>query len=529
MLIYLLKANIVLTLFCLAYYFGLRRLTFYTLNRVFLLAGIGCAALCPFIDANMFIQQHEPLQAVAVTYVPDLKALGQKPAMSLLERAVIWIFWSGVIVMGVRLLIQLLSLWKFHRSTTGAVAGEEHVRLTDKQVNPFSFLRNIYINPSLHTPVELTAILRHEQIHVRQWHSLDVLLGDLNKVFYWFNPGAWFMSMAIRENLEFITDRQVLRQGIDAKTYQYSLIKVSGIPYATAIANNFNFSHLKQRIMMMNKKRSSRYNLLRYLGLGSVMGLAALSLNFTRPVEQAKELIAATVQNRQDTVPAPPPVPPVRKVKAPVAPTAPAPPPAPATSVHGTPVPAPTPATSIQGKPVPATAPLPATHTIPAPPLPPPPGKAFTFMSVRDKGQTQPVIFVDNQKVNSLDGIDTNKIRTVEVFYGDEAVKRAGKEGENGLVFVTTSNGTTHGAKNIVSVSPDSKNPVKAITFSPADGTGEEPMYLLDGKPISKEEFKALNPDNIDRVNVYKGESATQLYGSRAAGGAVEIWSKPKK
>src|SRR3546814_11856085 len=109
----------------------------------------------------------------------------------------------------------------------------------------------------LHSAEEQRAIIAHEKVHAKEWHTADILAGELNRIFYWFNPGAWLMITAIRENLEFITDRRVLRDGTDAKTYQYSLVKASGIPYASALANNFNFSHLKIRITMLDKKPSS--------------------------------------------------------------------------------------------------------------------------------------------------------------------------------------------------------------------------------------------------------------------------------
>src|SRR3546814_3729471 len=90
------------------------------------------------------------------------------------------------------------------------------------------------------------------------------------------------MITAIRENLEFITDRRVLRDGTDAKTYQYSLVKASGIPYASALANNFNFSHLKIRITMMDKKPSSELHLVKYILLIPFVAALTLAFNVTK-------------------------------------------------------------------------------------------------------------------------------------------------------------------------------------------------------------------------------------------------------
>jgi bla regulator protein BlaR1 len=89
-------------------------------------------------------------------------------------------------------------------------------------------------------------------------------LAELSSIFYWFNPGVWLMKKAVRENIEFITDRKILNKGIDTKAYQYSLVNVSFNATTPGIVNHFNISTIKKRIIMMNAKRSSRVNLTRY-------------------------------------------------------------------------------------------------------------------------------------------------------------------------------------------------------------------------------------------------------------------------
>lgn len=489
MLIYLLKANIALVLFYLAYHFGLRRLTFYTLNRFFLLGGIVCAAVCPFIDPSLFIKHHHPLNAVAETYIPDLTAFRTRQAVPFINVLVEYIFWAGVVVMSVRLMIQLLSLWKLHRHTTATLSDDQHLRIMEKHVNPFSFMRNIYINPSLHSPEEFVSIIRHEQVHVRQWHTLDVLMGELNKIFYWFNPGAWLMSIAIRENLEFITDRSILRQGMDAKAYQYSLIKVSGIPYATAIANNFNFSHLKQRIMMMNKKRSSRYHLLRYVVLGAVMGIAVLSLNFTKAIaktEKSVKYIAGITFSKDTVKPA--------AVPAPPAPVPPPPPPAPPAPVKGkgTPaVPAVPAAPAVPGTAVPAVPAVPAAPTVftavTAPGVPDPEVielAAESIMLKKPSPEHKPLVFLDgvNMGHNMPEGLAGEDIQSISVFKGEHAAVY-GEDGKDGVIFIYTkgyNDGPTikTGAVNLA--------PRKHVTISTTPATNNNGLTTVnsDNGPV---------------------------------------------
>jgi beta-lactamase regulating signal transducer with metallopeptidase domain len=94
-------------------------------------------------------------------------------------------------------------------------------------------------------------------VHVRQKHTVDILLAELLTIVNWYNPFVWLIRYSIRQNLEFIADCEVLKKGLDKKSYQYHLLSVMGqVEYK--LANNFNFSSLKKRIVMMNKLRSAR-------------------------------------------------------------------------------------------------------------------------------------------------------------------------------------------------------------------------------------------------------------------------------
>ncbi|TAM98044.1 MAG: hypothetical protein EPN39_09970, partial [Chitinophagaceae bacterium] len=296
LIIYLIKANIALILFYLAYRFGLRRLTFYMLNRFFLLFGIAFSALFPLLNLNAFFQHHQQLAGSVAYYAPDWNTLQQyvQPQNQFTVWTLIaYVFWAGVIVMFIRFCMQMLSLFRIHLRTEAGFLQEEKIRFMHDRINPFSFFKNIYINPELHTENELEKILIHEKIHAKGWHTADVLAGEINNIFYWFNPGAWMMKTAIQENLEFITDRKILSSGMDAKSYQYSLIKVSSILFANPLTNHFNFSHLKTRIKMMNRKKSPGFHLLRYLLILPVLTFVVLVMTSS----QRRSISLKTVVN----------------------------------------------------------------------------------------------------------------------------------------------------------------------------------------------------------------------------------------
>jgi len=558
-LIYLLKANIALTLFFLAYRWGLRRLTFYVLNRFFLLAGIVCSSVFPLIDVNKLLDRHHEIGEV-VAYVPDLSALQAQPEPGFtVWHLLVYIFWTGVAVMTIRFAIQLSALWRLHRKSHPGLLQQHPVKLLGSRINPFSFFRHIYINPSLHQPSELDAILRHELVHVKEWHTIDVLTAELNNIFYWFNPGAWLMKTAIRENLEFITDRRMLQQGADPKAYQYNLIKVSGIPYATAIANNFNFSHLKNRIKMMNQKRSAKYNLLRYLVLGCVVVTALLSLNFSRAAFYGKQITIVT-----DTVPAPPPP---QQVVAPVPPQQP---------VKGKPVAPPVPVAP-GDVPVPPPPPVPvAPGEKPVPPPPPPPPSKVVMVNVLSADQANPPLyFVDGVNKGHAKPADLKQedIESMYVWKDEEAIQRYGESGRNGVVqfFTKSYKGAkpevrTFSADTIkvlqlrvdtaINVNTNTKvntdvkvhtntninvkevkvekslkvdnNNVKVVKVTPAISlrgvdSMHQPLVLIDGEAKTIAALNALPKGKITTIDVLKGNDATSIYGSRAVNGVINV------
>jgi bla regulator protein blaR1 len=299
--LFLFKVNIALVLFCLGYYLVLRHLTFYTLNRIYLVTAIVFSSLYPGINLTDFAQRHQQLTQPVQTVISSWKA----PAVRLVEplyRPNYWqwaevIFWAGVILFAVRLSMQLFSLYKLYRQSKPGHMHDQHVRLISDDISPFSFWRSIYINPSRLSPSELKNVLEHEQVHVSQWHTLDILLAELSTIFYWFNPGVWLMKKAVRENIEFITDRKILQKGMDRKEYQYSLLSVGLAAQSNTLVNHFNMSTIKKRIIMINTTRSSGYKLTRYVFLvpAVIALLLVISLSKAEISKKGMHTLAAVI------------------------------------------------------------------------------------------------------------------------------------------------------------------------------------------------------------------------------------------
>ncbi|MCE7043435.1 M56 family metallopeptidase [Dyadobacter sp. CY312] len=271
---YVVKLSISLTLITVFYHFVLRKYTFFNWNRWYLLGYSLLAFIIPFIDVEYQLRETKLSESGIVKFVPVVQDLTVKsasapvinPGMSQVSYTdmLLYLLVTGAAVVFMTRIISLFSFYKIRsRSRLISDAGVK-VFQVEKNIAPFSFGNSIFLNRNLHGDSDLKEIMLHEFIHVKQKHTIDIIWSEVLCILNWYNPFAWMLRSAIRQNLEYIADRAVLENGVDAKSYQYLLLKVVGVP-EFRIANQFNFSSLKQRIIMMNKMKTAKIQLIRFL------------------------------------------------------------------------------------------------------------------------------------------------------------------------------------------------------------------------------------------------------------------------
>ncbi len=279
MLIYLLKANVILALLYAFYRLLFYRDTFFTCRRVTLLGIVALSLLAPLPLlaplASGLLTAGVPLDIpTATVWLPEFVATPQAAQATLatgiadafpLLAVAGWIYLAGVCLLLARIAVQLAAIFRLARRCPQTQVNGLTIHVLPEGEAPFSFFRHIFACPGAHRPDELKEILAHEQTHVRQEHSVDVMASELMCALCWFNPFAWLLKREIRQNLEYLADRRVLAEGHDKKNYQYHLLKLTYHKAAATIYNNFNVLPLKKRISMMNKKRTSNIGRLKYL------------------------------------------------------------------------------------------------------------------------------------------------------------------------------------------------------------------------------------------------------------------------
>jgi beta-lactamase regulating signal transducer with metallopeptidase domain len=263
---YLLKLSISLAVLWLFYQLVLRRLTFYNCNRWFLVGYSVLAFFIPLINVSPALQRTALMHSDVVQMIPvvqNFTNVEKTFALSIWDWAYI-LFATGCVALLFRLVIQHISFLRLRRSAKLILESPVKVYQVNEKIMPFSFGNSIFINQDQHSDEELREIVRHEFIHVRQKHSIDMLFAEWLCILNWYNPFAWLIRKAVRQNLEYIADSKVVQTGIDKKEYQYLLLKVIGVSHYS-IATNFNFSSLKNRIAMMNKMESGKAHLIKFL------------------------------------------------------------------------------------------------------------------------------------------------------------------------------------------------------------------------------------------------------------------------
>jgi hypothetical protein len=311
----------VILLACLAFYkLLLRRETFYKVNRYMLIVCLVISFALPLLQVPQQFSLRKPTTAVIqqpsllVTEQvqqspPTVKQDAQNSAgasnatvpaatnpakagnsgfsFAQLMTWLFWIYWFGVIVFGISFLFQLVLLLVRAYRNPVIIDGKYRIVEVSGDKAPCSFGNNIFINPEKYEWETYNQIIEHEKVHIRQNHTLDIIIAELLLIFQWFNPFAWIYRREIESNLEFLTDDQLIQQKIDKQSYQLSLMKVSAPHFPLSLTTNYNQSILKKRIAMMNIKRSNLHTAWKYFFLMPVLAFLACLLN--EPVAYGKD------------------------------------------------------------------------------------------------------------------------------------------------------------------------------------------------------------------------------------------------
>ncbi|WP_316757061.1 M56 family metallopeptidase [Pedobacter aquatilis] len=243
---YFLWSGVSLGIFYLFYMLLLKRETFFVFNRVYLLVALCLSMLMPFLDLSWLIVLPKAELVTNTLAVVGVEKLGNNTEKEL--NCLNLVYWIGVVLSATRLFIK--------------IAGVKKQLTLPKDGDAFSFWKTKVIDRKLSG---LTVIDAHENIHVKQLHTFDLLLVEIVGVFFWFNPIVYAYRKSLKLIHEYLADEYACNFTASKKQYAM-LLFLQNLNAGPILANTFySTSLLESRIKMLQRKRSNHYRLWKYV------------------------------------------------------------------------------------------------------------------------------------------------------------------------------------------------------------------------------------------------------------------------
>ncbi|MDN5205395.1 M56 family metallopeptidase [Fulvivirgaceae bacterium BMA10] len=285
LIIYFIKSSICLAAFHFFYKFFLKKENCLHFNRLYLVLGTILSLVIPFLKIPLYfgaepIANWENLNIIIEsTSTNDLWQKNQNPVITPVV-PLTWqeitggLYFVGLFVFTFRFAFRIHTIFKIvhsHRDKKEQRDGYQLI-LTKGKLPTFSFFKYLFLDNTF-TDQNVEAIIRHEEVHIKQWHSLDKIFLEIVSLVFWFNPLMIAMKNNIEEVHEFLADAEAVQNG-HKKDYARMLINQAFLKIPLPFANYFNKSLIKRRIEMLNSLHR-KVNIIRPL-----LSLPLLSLIF---------------------------------------------------------------------------------------------------------------------------------------------------------------------------------------------------------------------------------------------------------
>ncbi|WPU92542.1 M56 family metallopeptidase [Mucilaginibacter sabulilitoris] len=281
---YLLEANLYLVVFYAGYQLFLKNETYYTLNRVYLLLSCILSFALPLMQIGILKAAEQGTGVTAYVISTGLKpTTNQANDFNLsIQNMFFYAYLLGVAVLAVILLLKLFKLTRMTRTVHETIEDKYKIIPVEDSNTAFSFFNYLFIGSKT---AGSDIIIRHELVHIRQKHTLDVLFLELIKIINWFNPFVYLLQNSIKTVHEYIADEQTAAYDSDALAYSSFLVNNAyGLNASSVTHSFFNYNLLKKRIIMLNQKRSGNLARLKYLVAVPIcaVALCASTLGFSK-------------------------------------------------------------------------------------------------------------------------------------------------------------------------------------------------------------------------------------------------------
>ena len=299
---YFLHVAIAISVFYMAFFLLFSKEKMFAFNRYYLVTSMLVSFIIPLIT----FYEHILVPEAQIMTQPDLSFASELQATSALQVASAsqiisnssasqivsgqafhnfsWqqlmglLFISGFIFFLTILIIGHIKVLMIVRKSSKQSLYGHSVWITQKDIPPFTYFGKLIIPSNIINNPHIQSVVHHEYIHKKEMHCIDLLLMEILFVFQWFNPFAWFMRKAVRDNLEFRTD-DIVTNFIDKQEYQLGIISLAGKTSFYTFPSISNQSQLKNRIIMMAKHKPTKSQWIRTLTIIPMLTILTITLS----------------------------------------------------------------------------------------------------------------------------------------------------------------------------------------------------------------------------------------------------------
>jgi beta-lactamase regulating signal transducer with metallopeptidase domain len=304
LMLYLLQVAICHTVFYLLYRALYSNLSYFNFSRIYLLSATVISFIIPILSIGVWQPSDHAVGSslsflalisqggvTAVTSETTDVALSHYDFVDLLFLVLLTIYVIGCLFVSYKL---LRSLWRIHMLIkNNEIVREEDYLIVRLKNGPafFSFMTCIFINENKNSlkQDEYNTVLLHEQAHIRQKHSYDLLLMEIAGIVCWFNPFLKKLKTSLCQVHEYLADKAVMNTKHDPDAYSKLIIRLSHHYEAERFGHPFSVADLKRRINMLYIKKQSKMKAVRFVAIIPLLALLMMAFSFTERSEQGQQ------------------------------------------------------------------------------------------------------------------------------------------------------------------------------------------------------------------------------------------------
>ena len=254
----------------------LEKETFFKLNRAYLIATPILSFLIPFIKIGS-LQQSAPARVMqefsdqTMILMPEIMIGGTSnvaytnpvqadPSFNWLS----WLYLAGVVISLSIFIFKLIKLQKIARKSKILHARYYELREVPNSDTAFTYFNKLYIGDQI-SEKDRQHIITHELVHLHDHHGSDLMVFELLKILFWFNPLIYIFQSRLATLHEYIADSTTVQKSGKKQYFEQLLNNAFGTENFSFTNQFFSHSLIKKRIIMLQKNQSSNISKFKFL------------------------------------------------------------------------------------------------------------------------------------------------------------------------------------------------------------------------------------------------------------------------